>query len=860
MRILAIVALLFIAFQNFLPAQNPTQTDSLLYFAADSIPGSMHITEDQIKHSPTRGLQNYLQYLPGVYIQDGLLHIRGNGSNENSYSINGFDLTGPFYGLGIHIIPEAIKEIAVIPGNFSAGQNAFGTALIATSLKTGGSNFNAQIEAQTDKFAAEGSKFLNTYSYREHVLTGVFGGAIFKRHRFFVAVENHEIGDTQKRFSSGFRFDNLVDQNFYNPAVREGHPDTVDIRYPDGFTPRNRSNRWAVNTSFTFDFNPLTVEIIGLYDHYKFYTSNIPMFMVLNDREFYTVQQTAFIGSKLRYRLGAKNQLNLKLAYYAKTSEKFDDYLGNNWQKWADSAAVVRASNGKAQFRDRWNGQYDYVLNGFHFKRTGSYEDYEKYKHTWFEAGLNFTRQLTRSQQLGIGFDWRKFSLRQYAVNPFVMRETEFYGTLENIPLRVFDRYSGVNYGYDVTGKETQNGWYGPKKPSFQNVYLTYQFTHKNLRLNVGMRYNRIDTKISVLKDPANPDIDRETGRVTENSWKELAPLSSWNPRFSFEYVLNPGTYFYVHYGLYTLLPSLQAGYGNLYQTFVVNGNYYSVPIFSITKLTQFSSFQSGFWKRFPKLGIVRGEIYLRNQQNNRHETKYISSLSRQAALFNLSPATDIMGFELSYAYTGIKRFRPQIQYNYLDAKIDKSHVPYQIRHRFLANLEYRLSGKEGGPIFKNFGINLSVRLASGHPYIAVSNIEANRTNPVYGLLNAVMYSHRYAFMNETTTPWTSYVDLFMDKSFVFKNNSKITFYVRITNLLNKKNVINVYPNTGSAEDDGFISNPEQYEAFVKVYGPEYLDLYKAINVQNGQAYWSLLGKQLYGHPRQIFVGINFSY
>ena len=97
-----------------------------------------------------------------------------------------------------------------------------------------------------------------------------------------------------------------------------------------------------------------------------------------------------------------------------------------------------------------------------------------------------------------------------------------------------------------------------------------------------------------------------------------------------------------------------------------------------------------------------------------------------------------------------------------------------------------------------------------------------------------------------------------------FKITGKLgaTVYMRVQNLLNTKNVINVYQLTGNADDDGFISNPELSSSFVNSpnRGEQYVALYNAINTKNGQAYWDSIGKQLWGHPRQIWFGIKLNY
>jgi len=87
------------------------------------------------------------------------------------------------------------------------------------------------------------------------------------------------------------------------------------------------------------------------------------------------------------------------------------------------------------------------------------------------------------------------------------------------------------------------------------------------------------------------------------------------------------------------------------------------------------------------------------------------------------------------------------------------------------------------------------------------------------------------------------------------------TVYAIVNNVFNRKNVINVYQLTGSAGDDGYISDPDRYETNANANGgQDYVDMYNAINIENGQAYWDWLNQELYGQPRQIFVGIKVSF
>ena len=127
------------------------------------------------------------------------------------------------------------------------------------------------------------------------------------------------------------------------------------------------------------------------------------------------------------------------------------------------------------------------------------------------------------------------------------------------------------------------------------------------------------------------------------------------------------------------------------------------------------------------------------------------------------------------------------------------------------------------------------------------------------------MYNHRsrqqIGAFNSSTTPWTYNVDLKIDKTFDLNERIHLTFYARVLNLFNRKNVLNVYELTGYANDDGMINNDKYTGEFKTMNGEEkYTELYQAINIENGQSYWDILGRQLYSHPRQIMFGVRVSY
>jgi hypothetical protein len=114
--------------------------------------------------------------------------------------------------------------------------------------------------------------------------------------------------------------------------------------------------------------------------------------------------------------------------------------------------------------------------------------------------------------------------------------------------------------------------------------------------------------------------------------------------------------------------------------------------------------------------------------------------------------------------------------------------------------------------------------------------------------------------VNSSTTPFVFNIDLQIGKMFKL-GPVNMELYVNVLNLLNTKQIINVYPTTGSAEDDGILTNPlsASYRAI-----PNYEAFYRAINLQNR---WAAMGTgaslvgygagDMYGVPRQIRVGVR---
>ncbi|MDL1894070.1 hypothetical protein FBQ87_14470, partial [Sphingobacteriales bacterium CHB3] len=118
-------------------------------------------TQEDIQNLPIRGVQNIIALQAGVVQQNGQLFVRGGRQGEVAYYLDGAGTTNPiFNNQNVGIIQEAIEEFQLQAGGYTAEFGGSNSGIVRTTVRTGGSDFKASLDYQTDDFAKPGKQFL----------------------------------------------------------------------------------------------------------------------------------------------------------------------------------------------------------------------------------------------------------------------------------------------------------------------------------------------------------------------------------------------------------------------------------------------------------------------------------------------------------------------------------------------------------------------------------------------------------------------------------------------------------------------------------------------------------------------------
>jgi hypothetical protein len=863
------------------------------------------VDNTQVEALGFRGVQDVVALQPGIVQQNGRLFIRGSRPDETGYTVEGADVKDVLNRNGgslVNVIPDAIQEVSVQAGGYTAEYGNANAGIVSSEFKTGTNNYHFSLRSETDNFGNyPGEKFLGTYSYgySSNVFT-VSGPTFTDKLKFFLSGENTFSRDVPRFFSanpSSFSDGALWDTTkIFDTGVFGGNKNEYQIlKWGAANLPGNMNNRYTANGTLLFDNNPLFLRLAGAFSRSQTQGMNNIINLFNTDRLAKTDISTLLLNLKGTYLIGSNSFIEGLVGFYDYRGKTFDPVFEDDFLAYSDSLAAAKHG---WKFSNYFSDPADYDFYGFPFSRPGSVlTGYTKDHNNYITASLAYTGQVD-IHALKIGGSYQRYTVRRWQVgNP-----GNFLSTVRNNPDLARDSLSKListtlfanfnNYGYDVFGNETdEEGLFAPKHPVFASAYIVDRIEISDLIINAGLRFDHIDMDSWAWVDPRLPVFDTRTNLIPDSAIRKGDKFNFVSPRLGFAFPISDKTVFHMQYGKFVQAPSLDIAYRGVFIAAqqLRAANLFTNPIAYNPNPIRTTQYEVGFSQQFSDFAAfditafykdIKGQI-----QYAVIPTAPGAFRANYSAFVNQDFATN-KGVELSLKLRRVSRVSGSIDYTFSSAEGTNSlsnsgvgsvevnrNVPtvlipldYNQTHRGSIFIDYRFDKDDGGPILERLGFNLLLTFNSGHPFTYSQWTGLGQSSAWTGGLTPIGTGDTRGRrpigpINSAKTPWVYNIDFRIDKT-VTIYNLDVNFYIQVFNLLNTKSVINVYDKTGNAYDDGFLSttdaqtliqgDPGRYERFA--------DLYRAINLENRQAAFAVYGYDLFGPPRQLRVGVWINY
>ncbi len=872
-------------------------------------------TSEDINSLPVRGINNVVALSPGVVLQDNTLYIRGGRQDEVGFYLEGVSITNPMLGgRAVNLVQDAVEEIQVQAGGYNAEFGGANSGIIQQQLKTGTSEVKASLQYVTDNItfkgrskAFDGDKRLgaNWYGYNE--LTGTLSGPLLdERFKFFGLFNYNYQRDQSPQPYPGVNLGRIGDPT---------SGDTIDFNYAAGAVAKNPLQQYTGTSTLTMDFKPLTIRLAGTYSTSTSFNSfnnnrnpgNIAN--MLNTNRIEEVDQKNGAGSlKITHLVSPTTFYEVTAGYFVQTQKNLDPLLRDNFMSYGDSAANAAVGvtwhRNANDLRTGTIGRYQRPtpLNVlvFGFNAPGDLvSDFARLKRTNISLTGSLYSQVGKEHSIKVGGDFQRYTMRNYSWNNnAVMSLANLLAINDALPAnspnkvsreQVFINAGVNNFGYDVFGNESDaSGVAAPKHPIFASAYVQDKIEYADLVVNVGIRYDYINTDNKSFIDPSRPErtIDKVSGRIDETGLVKVPTFSSISPRIGLSFPVTDRTVFHTQFGKFVQQSRLRDIYQGLYATgaSVRGGFFIGNPVGFNVRPTRTTQYEIGFTQQISEFASFDVTAYYKDIKDQivteQQYTAPGSPFGAYSILTNGDFATT-KGVELTFNMRRQKRLQINASLSFQDARGTGS-FPYSNRGivnapldgvtvfrpqyvtplefnnaaRGSVNVDYHFAKNDGPPALEQAGVSMLFTFNSGHPFtrgIGGQSLEADARDrqPIEAL-------------NSSTTPAVFQVDLRIDKTFQLFDRLSANVYLFVINVFDTRNIQNVFLRTGTTDDDGYLSNPELGGRLINTYGQQYASLYRAINIDYAEQYQGapfLATSPLFnGPPRQVRLGVRLDY
>ncbi|GMR24823.1 MAG: hypothetical protein BMS9Abin39_0091 [Ignavibacteria bacterium] len=808
---------------------------------------------DQINQLPVRGVEQLASLQAGVVIAEGsggaggnaTINVRGGRGSEVLFIVDGVVQNDALFRQNFSQVSNgAIEQLAFQVGGFEAkfGQSQSGVINITT--KSGSQNYSAFIDVQS-------STFTDDFGY--NIYTANFGGPIIpgqKDHTFFLSAER------------GWFLD--------------GNPSAVGIDFPSidkssSVLPGNSESLWRYSAKTYSNLGNQVTLRLGANVNTREFRNFVYLYSKANpEHNPRTERDNLSFSARLAQNFGSNTFYNLTLGYRIFKEERGDGVFFNDLEAYGDTLTnpLMPIQGDDATLRQDDVGIFTDPgrLNNF----------YRKINNQTFSGDFSLTSQLDKHLiELGAGGNYNIMRYYDMAPMRLAIRNRDFIDANGDTVSafsrqRRYEDRRPTRYGYDVFGDEnTSSDPLPAATPILAYAYIQDRFELEDLVLNFGVRFDYFDTKARVFVNPLVPFAGgTDPNNFDDGDFKQKGSETYVSPRIGLGFPVTSSTVFHAQYGKFISQPRLIDAFLFESDTWLIQNTdnfQFNDGVINNEQTTQYEvGFRQMFGDNAAALNITAFYKNTKGLTNVQQRFFFREEGGQRFIIFGATNSDfgTVKGLALSLDIPRLQYFSLSVNYTFSLAEGTGSasnssftaafrntngEVPNVIapldfdqRHTGVINMNFFIPGGELG-IFELTMLNLLFSFNSGRPYtpLETQNLLENATN----------FGDTKGYVNSRFAPGSFRIDLKLEKSFKI-GNTFITPYVWVENLLDSKNIVNVWRSTGDATTTDYLQT-DVGKQLVEQNGPDWESDYKSLELDPNN----------FGIPRLIKLGVqvNFS-
>jgi len=756
------------------------------------------ITSDRLSHMPNAiTVQSIISDMAGTIVgRDNDLHVRGGRSGTISYFYDGFSVQDPFAGdAGIRIMPEALEEINLTLGGFPAEYGEALSGIVNAVTKEGSSELRGRI------------KFYDGYSHKYDVHSGEYGSL--------------------SRLSN-----NAVSYNLSGPLPNWLGKRTTffvagEYRHDGGYLPHNELTQFTQTAKLTFQPAPdWKIYTVGTYfqgerQRYDHRDVNGYSYDFNLDGLGKAEGESYLFGIKSNYNISEKSVFGVSVNHFFTETQMAPEHLSDTyWKNWPGYSEDANGNYNGTIHEDNMQLSEDYYYTGF---TTG--DDFWPVYHyrcsKYYAGALDYTSQINKYNQIRLGAEFRTYDL--------TWDDKQFFN----------DQPYGEQY---------------KQYPLYATVFAQEKLELRDFIINAGLRWDYFYSRVSYWPKVLDKDLYPQV---------ESEPKSHISPRLGISHPIGENTVIRFNYGYFYQVPNYTYMYTNL-EADVNTG----LPLVGNPdlKAERTISYELGLNHLISNSMRLDVTVYYKDIKNL-IATREVFDAEGDPYTYPVTRYTNedyasAKGFDVTLEKVARGNFSGALVYSYMIAKGNTSsaneayyryivssdnHIPvkeypldYDQRHTVNLTLNYAVPRTWKGKLFGldipgAWSLNLTGHYGSGLPYTVTSEKDERLENNV----------------NDGRLPATYSLDMRFNKDVFVKENMYFSFFVEVENLFDRRNIVNVYSNTGRPDYDG-----RRYDDTSDPDGDG------PLTAEDVNRLYRLMAQdpQNYSAPRTVRVGVEFNF